>query len=140
MPQPDSAFLDAGQANDILRREFAPWVQDTGLRITDTSPNGCAGEVPDSDHLHRVGGMVSGQAMMAVADTAMVLALCSFFGEFTPVATIDMTTTFLRPAREGMTVEARVVKPGRSICFAEAELKSGGKTVCRATGTYMLPP
>jgi uncharacterized protein (TIGR00369 family) len=128
------------EAQNILANEFAPWVQALGLEITEADKDGCTAVMPVAEHLFRHGGIVSGQAMMALADTAMVIAFSSFFGEFRPIATIDMATSFLRPASEDITVRASVVKPGRSLCFGEALLHSGDKLVCKATGTYMLPP
>ena len=39
-----------------------------------------------------------GQAMMAMADTVMVLAICEKLGRFATLATISQTTNFLRAA------------------------------------------
>jgi uncharacterized protein (TIGR00369 family) len=132
--------ISLSEANIILEDNFAPWVKDLGFKLTITDDQGCTMILPFSDHLHRAGGIVSGQSMMALADTAMVIGLCSFLGEYQPVATIDMSTSFMRPAGSEITVRANVVKPGRSICFCDALLTANDKLVCRATATYMLPP
>ena len=59
--------------------------------------------------LSRVGGMLCGQAMMAAADTAMVLALINQFGEFRPCTTVQMNTSFLKPlSNQDALVQARV--------------------------------
>jgi hypothetical protein len=42
--------------------------------------------------------VVIGQAMMALADTVMVLAICEKLGRFATLATISLTTNFLRAA------------------------------------------
>jgi len=132
--------ISLNEAQNILANEFAPWVQALGLEITEADKDGCTAVMPVAEHLYRHGGIVSGQAMMALADTAMVIAFSSFFGEFRPIATIDMATSFLRPASTDITVRASVTKPGRTLCFGESLLYSRDKLICKATGTYMLPP
>jgi uncharacterized protein (TIGR00369 family) len=132
--------ISLSDAHRILQNEFAPWVQALDLEIIETAERGCSISMPVAEHLYRQGGIVSGQAMMALADTSMVIAFSSYFGEFRPLATIDMNTSFLKPASKNIIAQANVIRAGRSICFAEATLSSEGKPVCRATGTYMLPP
>jgi acyl-coenzyme A thioesterase PaaI-like protein len=60
-----------------------------------------------------------------------------------PCATVDMNTSFLKPATHvELTVTANVIRRGRSIVFARAEIKSSrdNKLVVTATGTYAMPP
>jgi acyl-coenzyme A thioesterase PaaI-like protein len=97
--------------------------------------------LPQSDQLSRVGGMLCGQAMMAAADTAMVLALINQFGEFRPCTTVQMNTSFLKPlSGQDALVQARVVRAGKSLAFGEIDIRGGedGKSVCRASTTYAL--
>jgi acyl-coenzyme A thioesterase PaaI-like protein len=58
-----------------LAEYFAPWVQALNLQVDSTDADSVTLRLPQSDQLSRVGGMLCGQAMMAAADTAMVLAL-----------------------------------------------------------------
>ena len=132
--------ISLSDAQQILQNEFAPWVQDLKMEIIKTDDQGCSISMPVAEHLYRHGGIVSGQAMMALADTSMVIAFSSYFGEFRPIATIDMSSSFLKPASKNIISWAHVVRAGRNICFAAATLSSDGKPVCRAMGTYMLPP
>lgn len=49
--------------------------------------------------------------------------------------TLDMQTAFLAPGRGDLFAEGRVVRAGRSIVFAEAEIRDeAGELVARATG------
>jgi hypothetical protein len=65
-----------------LAELFAPWVQALGLRVQSCEAGVVTLRLPRNDQLSRVGDMLCGQAMMAAADTAMVLALISHFGAF----------------------------------------------------------
>jgi acyl-coenzyme A thioesterase PaaI-like protein len=97
--------------------------------------------LPASDRLSRVGGMLCGQAMMAAADTGMVLALMSQFGEFRPCTTVQMNTSFLKPlSHQDALVQARVIRAGKSLAFGEIDIRGAddGKSACRASTTYAL--
>lgn len=82
-PHPDAEF-GITEARRILGEVFAPWVQDLNLsveRIEHTPPAdvpdwqpGALLRMPFSERLCRNGGVVCGQALMALADTAMVIA------------------------------------------------------------------
>ena len=124
-----------------LAEYFAPWVQALDLRVEAFAPDSVTLRLPQSDQLSRVGGMLCGQAMMAAADTAMVLALINQFGEFRPCTTVQMNTSFLKPlSKQDGLVEARVIRAGKSLAFGEIDIRGAddGKSVCRASVTYAL--
>ncbi|HVZ42580.1 MAG TPA: PaaI family thioesterase [Ramlibacter sp.] len=130
---------------DLLQRAlpdyFAPWVQALGLTVESFDEGRVALRLPQSDQLSRVGGMLCGQAMMAAADTAMVLALMTQFGEFRPCTTVQMSTSFLKPlSRQDALVEARVLRAGKTLAFGEIDVRGAadGRSACRATTTYAL--
>ena len=132
----DTRTLDAA-----LAEYFAPWVQELGLRAEAVDANSATLRLPQSDSLSRVGGMLCGQAMMAAADTAMVLALINHFGEFRPCTTVQMNSSFLKPlANQDALVQARVVRAGKSLAFGEIDIRGAddGKSVSRASTTYAL--
>ena len=124
-----------------LLEYFAPWVQALGLRVESFGTDSVTLRLPHSDQLSRSGGMLCGQAMMAAADTAMVLALIHHFGEFRPCTTVQMNSSFLKPLsnQDGL-VEARVIRAGKSLAFGEIDIRGGndGKSVCRASVMYAL--
>lgn len=124
------------QAHELLRTKFAPWVQDLGLIVEDCSAAGARLRLPFSGRLTRVGGTVSGQALMACADSAMAIAIFSAFGEFRNVATVGQTISFMRTiADEDVVIEATVQKRGRSLIFCEASFRAAGARAIAAHAT-----
>lgn len=69
-PQTAQAFLD---------KNFAPWVLALQPTVTEISAEQTVLTIPITDALNRTGGIVSGQALTALADTAMVLACGGHF-------------------------------------------------------------
>ena len=51
---------------------------------------------PFSERLCRHGGIVCGQALMALADTSMVIAILAANRGYRPMTTVDQTTHFMR--------------------------------------------
>lgn len=132
----DNATLQAA-----LPEYFAPWVQALGLAVEGSADSAVTLRLPQNAQLSRVGGTLCGQAMMAAADTAMVLALIRHFGAFRPCTTVQMNTSFLKPlSGQDALVEARVVRAGKSLAFGEIDIRGAqdGKSACRATTTYAL--
>ncbi len=124
-----------------LAEYFAPWVQALNLQVDSVDADSVTLRLPQSDQLSRVGGMLCGQAMMAAADTAMVLALIRHFGEFRPCTTVQLNTSFLKPlSGQDALVQARVIRAGKSLAFGEIDIRGAtdGKSACRATTTYAL--
>jgi uncharacterized protein (TIGR00369 family) len=124
-----------------LAEYFAPWVQALGLRVEALAADSVTLRLPRSDQLSRVGGMLCGQAMMAAADTAMVLALINHSGAFRPCTTVQMSTSFLKPlSGQDALVEARIVRAGKTLAFGEIDIRGAddGKSACRASTTYAL--
>jgi len=120
---------------------FAPWVQALQLQVVDAGPSDVTLRLPHSEQLSRVGGMLCGQAMMAAADTAMVLALIRHFGQFRPCTTVQLSSSFLKPlSGQDALVQARVIRAGKSTAFGEIELRGAqdGSSVMRASTVYAL--
>ena len=97
--------------------------------------------LPVNPELSRIGGMVCGQALMAAADTAMVLAIVTRLGNQRPMTTVQLNTSFLKPlANQDALVTAQVIRAGKNLVFGEIDIvaASDGKSVCRASTTYAL--
>ena len=137
-PEPiDKSFLE-----DALTTVFAEWVRALDLRVIEAS----AGEVllalpVAAKHVHS-GGVMSGQTLMAAADTAMVLAVMSRLGTFRPMTTVQLQTTFLRPIPGDAgfaNVHARVLRMGKSLAFGDIQITHGDDVLAaHATTTYAL--
>jgi acyl-CoA thioesterase len=81
-------------------------------------------------------GWLQGGVLVALADEAIALALYTVLKEQEGIATIAESTSFVKGVREGMIVaEAKVIKKGRRVAFAEAEvfLENGEKTMLSRT-------
>lgn len=88
--------LPLAEAEKILADNFAPWVLDLKLAVVETGERHAVLRLPWSDRLAREGGALSGQALMAAADTATVIAVASARGEYGPMTTVQQSTTFQR--------------------------------------------
>lgn len=133
--------MDGETLQGALPEYFAPWVQALGLRVEAFDGDSVTLRLPQDPQLSRVGGMLCGQAMMAAADTAMVLALINQFGQFRPCTTVQMNTSFLKPlSGQDALVQAKVVRAGKTLAFGEIDIRGAedGKSACRATTTYAL--
>ena len=120
---------------------FAPWVQALGLVVESFEPGAVTLRLPHNPALSRIGGMVCGQALMAAADTAMVLAIVTQLGNQRPMTTVQLNTSFLKPlANQDALVTARVIRAGKNLVFGEIDIVAAedDKSVCRASTTYAL--
>lgn len=147
--QPPAEF-DVEEARRVLRDVFAPWVRDLGLSVEsiDYEPPG----VPDwqpgavlrmafSDRLCRNGGVVCGQALMALADTSMVIAILAANRGYRPMTTVDQTTHFMRAVSgSDMLADARVVRLGRTMSFGRVTLLSAAdnKPVAMVSSAFAM--
>lgn len=87
-------------------------------------------------------GQVQGGFLCAMLDECMSVA-CMVASSMTSVApTLEMKTTFLRPALPGpLRGVGRVIKWGRTIAFTEGELYDAeGRILAKASGTAVPTP
>ena len=134
--EPEAAEFDIEEGRRVLRDVFAPWVQDLGLTLdglewvappdaaADWQP-GAILRMPFSERLCRNGGIICGQALMAFADTAMVIANLAANRGYRPMTTVDQTTHFMRAVTSSdVLADARVVRLGRTMSFGRVTLSS----------------
>ncbi|MGR3714217.1 MAG: PaaI family thioesterase [Shimia sp.] len=134
--------LTIADANAFLPQAFAPWVRALDLTITDISSDGATLTMPITDDLARLGGIISGQALAALADTAMVFACFGQMGAFKPVATTNLDTQFLRPGTGDLIrCDAEIVRAGKALIFTRATMVAlpSDKAVATATATFFVP-
>jgi uncharacterized protein (TIGR00369 family) len=144
--------FDIEEARRVLGDVFAPWVQDLGLSIggieceppsdapTDWQP-GAILRMAFSERLCRHGGVVCGQALMALADTAMVIAISAANRGYRPMTTVDQTTHFMRTvASSDVLAAARVVRLGRTMSFGRVTLSSAtdNKPVAMVSSAFAM--
>lgn len=150
--QPETAAeFGIAEARHVLGEVFAPWVMDLDLAIEqfDAAPPASPGDwqpgavlrMPFSDRLCRNGGTVSGQALMAFADTAMVIANLAANRGYRPMTTVDQTTHFMRAVSDSdVLADARVVRLGRTMSFGRVTLLSArdNKPVAMVSSAFAM--
>ncbi|WP_067906662.1 PaaI family thioesterase [Actinomadura rubrobrunea] len=126
-------------ADQILRDNFAPWIQDLGLTVEAVGDGHATLRLPWSDRLAREGGSLCGQALMAAADTATVIAVSGARGGYVPMTTVQQSTTFQRPVvGKDVLVTVRITKIGRTLAFADVTMAVDDVTVAHASTVYAL--
>ena len=150
--QSGDTFGGIDEARRVLGEVFADWVKDLNLSIegidydppanspVDWQP-GAILRMPFSERLCRNGGMVCGQALMAFADTAMVIANLAANRGYRPMTTVDQTTHFMRAATASdVLADARVVRLGRTMSFGRVTLLSASdnKPVAMVSSAFAM--
>jgi uncharacterized protein (TIGR00369 family) len=129
-PQASFGLQAAGR---LMTEVFPSWVQDLALLVESVEPMRPPGALPDwqpgatvrlpfSKKICSDGAVVCSQALMALADTAMVIACSAAWNGYRPMSTIDQTTHFLRPVNFDIVADARVVRIGRNTSFGRVML------------------
>ncbi|TPQ33381.1 thioesterase [Bradyrhizobium guangdongense] len=153
MTETSAAEFDIEEARRVLGDVFAPWVRDLGLSVESidyTPPRDAADWQPGavlrmafSERLCRSGGVVCGQALMALADTSMVIAILAANRGYRPMTTVDQTTHFMRAVSSSdVLADARVVRLGRTMSFGRVTLLSAtdNKPVAMVSSAFAMLP
>ncbi len=137
------AGITVAEAQAIFDKDFAPWVRALHITIETIGPEGARLRMKYGDHLTRTGGMICGQSLMSLADTAMVFAVIGAAGGYRPMTTVGQSTSMMRPI-SGIDViaEARVIRQGRMLAFGEIVMRGEGEeqTAAHATTTFAFLP
>ncbi len=91
----------------------------------------------------RPGGTISGPALMALADTAIFVALLAMLGPVASAVTTNLNINFLRkPQPKDVIAEAKLLKLGKRLVVGDVTMYSDGDSepVAHATLTYSIPP
>ena len=133
--------LDLARLTDIFSR--APFINDLGIVPIEAGEGRVSSRVAlQPRHLQHT-GVVHAGVMVTLADHSMGAAAQSMAPEDYFVLTAELSTQLLRPAQgESLLCEARVIKPGRQLCFTEADVYAlqGERRVhvARASATMAL--
>ncbi|MFB8774829.1 PaaI family thioesterase [Streptomyces broussonetiae] len=133
--------MTTAEAGKILSANFAPWVLELGLTVESLGDDRAVLRLPWSQRLAREGGGLSGQALMAAADTATVIAVSAARGGFVPMTTVQQSTSFQRAVLgSDVLVEAVLTKVGRRMAFADITMSvaTTGELAARANTVYTL--
>ena len=134
--------MEAAALQAKLDEVAADYVKRLGLRVESVAPGQVTLSLPVSAEIVHAGGVVCGQALMAAADTAMLVAMIAQLGEFRPMTTVQLQTSFVRPVpKDGVSVAvlARVLRFGKQLSYGDVEFRTqDGKLAAHATTTYAV--
>ena len=134
--------MDAAALQATLDRIAADYVKRLQLRVETVAPGEVTLTMPVLPELVHGGGVLCGQAIMSAADTAMLLAMIAQLGEFRPMTTVQLQTSFVRPVPKdamSVAVNARVLRFGKSLSYGLVDFTMrDGKLAAHATTTYSL--
>ncbi|HEY2533278.1 MAG TPA: PaaI family thioesterase [Xanthobacteraceae bacterium] len=122
-------------AGRLITEVLAPWVQDLALLVEDVEavrppqapPDwqpGAVVRLPFSNKICCHGDVVCGQALMALADTAMVIGCWAAWNGYRPMSAIGQTAHLLRSVNCDIIADARVVRIGCDTSFGRVMLLS----------------
>ncbi len=135
-------MLDAQALDAILADVTAPLVKALDLSVAGVGAQQVTLRMPVTPTVVHAGGVVCGQALMAAADTAMILAVATDLGGFRPMTTVQLQTSFLKPVPRDcpeVQVVCTLLRRGRSLAFGEVALRTpDGTLAAHATTTYAL--
>lgn len=126
--------LTAEALQERLRK--APFHEWLGLTVTAVSEDSLELQAAWREEWANSTGITHGGVVASLLDLAADWSLVATQSD--PAPTIDFTIHYLRPAKPGdLTVRAHIVRAGRSLTVAEAEvLDAAGKKVAVGRGTY----
>ena len=133
--------FDKAAATALLQTAFAPWVRDLDLSIDSISADGVVLRMAFSQRICRDNGVISGQSLMALADTAAPLAISAAAGRYMAMTTVDQTSHFLKPAANAdVLADAQVRRLGRTMAFVSVTLRTANdpRPVALAQIAYAL--
>ena len=111
-----------------------------GMEVMDIAPDRATLRLPVKPELIQGAGFAAGGIIAALLDETMAHAVLGGNAPGELTTTVDMNVSFLRPVNRhaSLTCEARVIKRGRRIVFAEAVVRSDGHETARATASFLV--
>ncbi len=125
----------------VVSMELPPPPCDDTLQVTvQYAKNGEARGVWLIDKKYMNGlGVAMGGFVSAAADILMAYAISSLLDEEKTFASIDLDTTFHRPAIEGQVeIIAKVERLGKSVAYVTAQLTQRGKRVASCVSSLLI--
>ncbi len=124
-----------------IMRAGVPLTADWGVTVLAAAEGVALLRMPYAEKLLRPGGVISGPALMGLADAAMWCALLSLTEGRDESLTSNLSITFLRrvPPRPVL-AEARVHKRGRTLAYGDVTLRAegGDEALAHVTTTWAV--
>lgn len=133
------ALIGVEAAQRII--DGSPFGRWWGYRVEELGPGRARLLLPFQPHFERPGGVLQGGCAMTLADVSFWIAGMTVMGEEPGAMTLQMSSSFLRPAVLGeLRSEARILRAGRRILYGEASVTDmAGNLLTHHVLTYMRP-
>src|ERR1700709_1666525 len=132
MPIP---VLDAAGVNALLRKAFPGATPAAFPDVVEVSPGRVKVVAPYREGLLRPGGVISGPALMSLADTAAYALVLAHVGDQLMAVTSQVNMQFLRGAKPGgLQAEAQILRLGRrnAVCDVRLWTESADRLAAQA--------
>ena len=128
---------------DVAQRiiDASPFGRWWGFRVEEVGSGTARLHLPFQTGFERPGGVLQGGCAMTLADVSFWIAGMTVMGEDPTALTLQMSSSFLRPAVLGdLRSEARILRAGRRILYGEASVTDArGNLLTHHVLTYMRP-
>jgi len=116
-----------------------PCDETLGVRLMEARDGYAKGVWTISESLLNGNGVIMGGFVGAAADIVMAYAVTTLLRDDQMHASINLQTTFHRPATAGEAeIEASVEKLGKTIAYVTAIVRQNGKEVASATSSVLI--
>ena len=134
---PGEARITVDVAQRII--DASPFGRWWGFRVEAVGSGTARLHLPFQTGFERPGGVLQGGCAMTLADVAFWIAGMTVTGEEPSAVTLQMSSSFLRPAVLGdLRSEARILRAGRRILYGEASVTDArGNLLTHHVLTYM---
>lgn len=134
--------MSAEQIEQFIDSSF-PQARGLGFAIESVGDGKARLRVAAGEKHLRPGGTVSGPTLMALADTAMYLAILAEIGPVALAVTTNLNINFLRRSGPGdILADAELLKLGKRLAVGAVSIRRADDDaiVAHATLTYSIPP
>jgi uncharacterized protein (TIGR00369 family) len=113
-----------------------PFTEHLGIQVADLQDGVARLALELRPELCNSFGTAHGGVLATLLDVALCQAARTQHPDSPGIMTIDMATSFIAAGQGRLSAEGRVLKPGRTTIFAEAEVRNAdGTLVAKAIGT-----
>lgn len=116
-----------------------PYLEHLGVQPVECKDDVAISRLPIGPHLVNSRGQVHGGALMSVLDFTLSAAGRSHDWVGVTMATIDMSTSFMAPGTTDLTITAKCIRRGSSVCFCEGEIRdTNDELVAKAMASFKM--
>lgn len=116
-----------------------PFVEQLGLELHMAADGRSELRVDLTEAHHNAWDVAHGGVVMTMLDVAMAVAARSTLAEGLAVATIEMKTSFMRPAEGALRASGKLLHKTKQLAFCEASVHDDHGALCATgTGTFKI--